>query len=77
MRVMTDTCLGNECDFAAELFVAFGNHAGVFIPGHDIIGVAINMQQRHFRSRERRQSIDRVSYHRPIIPAFYDARHGW
>ena len=45
--MMADAGLADERDVAAEFFVACGDEAGVFVPRHDVIGIAIDVQQRH------------------------------
>ena len=49
MRVMADARLADQFYFPAELLVTFGEDAGVFLPRHYRVRVAINVEQRHTR----------------------------
>ena len=45
--MMIDAGLGDQRDIAAEFAVALGDHAGVLVPRHHVVGIAIDVQQRH------------------------------
>ena len=42
-----DAGLGDQRDVAAELAITLGDHARVLVPGHHVVGIAVDVQQRH------------------------------
>lgn len=62
VRVMTDARLANQLDLAAEFFVSLGDEAGVLVPWDDVVGVAEDVQQRHFCGGQRSEVVDRIQF---------------
>ena len=50
---VSNSWLSDQNDFATQCLISICNHFGVLIPRHDLIGIAVNMQQGHLRCRQR------------------------
>ena len=60
VRVMFATGLCDEGDATSQFAVPLGDNACVLIPRDDFIGITIDVQERHLRSRERCEVINRI-----------------
>src|SRR5438067_9389633 len=60
VRVMFTSGFRDEQDVAAELAITLRNHSRIFVPGHDFIGVAIDMKQGDLGCRQRSEIVHRI-----------------